>query len=102
VEGAKPLSQNAYGDSGTGGGEARVARRGQAEGLVRRENVSLTVGNAAKAALKGLFSDAEWDPRSSIRTTGLLVPIRGTVLRPGRKLVDEFECSPGRSCYEQL
>ena len=52
---------------------------------------------------KGMFIEAEWSPdiqHSNDRAFWCQHTFKP--VGPDGKIVDEFECSPGRRCYEQL
>ncbi|HWB85792.1 MAG TPA: hypothetical protein VG675_16740 [Bryobacteraceae bacterium] len=52
---------------------------------------------------KGLFIEAEWDPDVQHSNDGAFwCQYTFTCLGPDGKLVNEFECSPARQCYEEL
>jgi len=56
-----------------------------------------------KLRWKGLFIEAEWDPTiQHSNDRSFWCQHTWNCLGPDGKLVDEFECSPGRPCYEQL
>jgi len=52
---------------------------------------------------KGLYINAECDPENHYSyDTALWCRHTDKCVGPDGKLVDEFECSPARDCYEQL
>ena len=52
---------------------------------------------------KGLYIDAQVDPNENYSNdSALWCQHTYTCLGPDNKVVDEFECSPARDCYEKL
>jgi hypothetical protein len=52
---------------------------------------------------KGLYIDAQVDPQENYSNdSALWCQHTYTCLGPDNKVVDEFECSPARDCYEKL
>jgi hypothetical protein len=56
-----------------------------------------------KLRWKGMYIEAEWDPTIQHSNDGAFrCQHTFNCLGPDGKAVDEFECSPGRKCYEEL
>lgn len=52
---------------------------------------------------KGLYIDAQVDPNENYSNdSALWCQHTYTCVGPDNKMVDEFECSPARDCYEKL
>jgi hypothetical protein len=50
-----------------------------------------------------MYIEAEWDPTIQHSNDGAFwCQHTFNCLGPDGKAVDEFECSPGRKCYEEL
>ena len=63
----------------------------------------VSMNRCEKLRWKGLFIEAEWDP--SIQPSNdrnFWCQHTWNCLGPDGKVVDDFECSPGRDCYVQL
>jgi hypothetical protein len=52
---------------------------------------------------KGLFIDAQYDPENHFSNDSALTCLQTSkCVGPDGAVVDEFECSPARACYEAL
>lgn len=51
---------------------------------------------------KGLLIEAEWDPASPPSERLYWCQHTYNCLGPDGKVVDEYECNPGRACYKAL
>jgi hypothetical protein len=61
------------------------------------------MNRCGKLRWKGMFIDAEWDPTIQHGNDGWMwCQHTFKCLGPDGKAVDEFECNPGRECYEEL
>ena len=66
-------------------------------------NKRASMNRCAKLRWKGQFIQAELDPADDFSNdTALWCQHTFTCLGPDGKVVDEYECSPARPCYEQL
>ena len=71
--------------------------------MERPGNTRVSVKRCEKLRWKGMFIEAEWDANvqhSNDRSFWCQQTYKP--IGPDGKAVDEFECSPARSCYEQL
>jgi len=63
----------------------------------------ISMNRCAMLQWKGMFIEAEIRPEDHYSDdTAIWCGHTFTCLGPDGKLVDEFECSPARKCYEQL
>ena len=63
----------------------------------------ISMRRCAKLCWKGMYIEAEWDPTIQHSNDGAYwCQHTFKPLGPDGKVVDEFECSPARDCYEEL
>jgi len=62
-----------------------------------------SMNRCEKLRWKAMFIDAEPDPEAEpASSSGYWCQHTFTCLGPDGKIVDDFECSPARGCYEAL
>ena len=64
---------------------------------------SVSLNRCANLRWKGLYIQADCDRENDFSyDTAMWCQQTSKCVGPDGKLVDEFECSPARKCYEQL